>query len=34
MMLKEVHIPKEIKNYKEKIILNLTLRQTISFILE
>lgn len=32
-MLKEVHIPKEIKNYKEKIILNLTLRQTISFIL-
>jgi hypothetical protein len=29
----EVKIPKEIKAYKERFILNLTLRQTISFIL-
>ena len=29
----EVKIPKEIKAYKERFILNLTLRQTISFVL-
>lgn len=29
----EVKIPKEIKDYKERFVLNLTLRQTVSFIL-
>ncbi|MEN8907675.1 MAG: PrgI family protein [Clostridiales bacterium] len=28
----EVKIPKEIKDYKEKIFLNLSIRQTLSFL--